>query len=129
MSGTLLDTNALIWALTADPRLGPSARETIASPGTVTHWAVSVLKITVKTCWGSSRSPADLQSALHASVLPELPLTSAHAAALVSFPDLARHDPFDRMLLAQASAERLTLLTADSTLLGLGLSWVVDARR
>jgi PIN domain nuclease of toxin-antitoxin system len=60
--------------------------------------------------------------------LRELPFTSDHAVAMLRFPALVRHDPFDRMILAQASAERMTLLTADATLLALGERWVQDAR-
>lgn len=45
---------------------------------------------------------------------PELPLTSAHAVFVVSLP-LIHKDPFDRILVAQATAEGITLLTADST--------------
>ena len=47
---------------------------------------------------------------------------------MLRFPALVRHDPFDRMILAQAEAERMTLLTADRTLLVLGQTWIVDAR-
>lgn len=62
------------------------------------------------------------------SGLVELDFNANHAEAIPNFQSLARHDPFDRMILAQAQAEGLTLLTADETLLGLGLNFVVDAR-
>lgn len=69
----------------------------------------------------------DLHLALPGQGLTELPLSGAHAAAVAELPALARHDPFDRLLLAQALVERGRLLTVDRRLLGLGLAWVVDA--
>lgn len=58
----------------------------------------------------------------------ELPLASRHANALREEPELARHDPFDRFLLAQSFADGMPLLTADHVLLELGRTWVHDAR-
>jgi PIN domain nuclease of toxin-antitoxin system len=52
-----------------------------------------------------------------------------HALELTRFGSLIDHDPFDRMILAQASAERCQLLTADQRLLSLDLDFVVDATR
>lgn len=49
--------------------------------------------------------------------------------AITEFPELLRHDPFDRMLLAQAKAEGLHLMTADRTLLALSLDFIIDARQ
>lgn len=129
MSGVLLDTNALIWTLTDDTRLGDDARRIVSGTGVVRYSAVSVLEISIKTMLGKLTLPGDLPSALAASGLDELPLTARHATALTDLPDLARHDPFDRMLLAQAHVEQQRLLTADGHLLGLGLPWVIDARR
>lgn len=129
MSGLLLDTNALLWTLTGDARLGRKARKSITAAGVVKYSAVSVLEITVKTMLGKLSLPGDLPTALTASGLGEIPLTSRHAGALTEFAELARHDPFDRMLLAQAHVEHLSLLTSDGTLLGLGLPWVTDAHQ
>ncbi len=60
----------------------------------------------------------------------DLPLAFSPEAAdeLRAFPSLARHDPFDRMLLAQARSENLKLLTADTLLLNLNLPFIADAR-
>ncbi|MDN5796628.1 MAG: hypothetical protein L0H79_12845 [Intrasporangium sp.] len=57
-----------------------------------------------------------------------MPFHASHAKEVGRFAALAHHDPFDRMLLAQASAEGMRFLTSDAVLLGLGLDWVVDAR-
>lgn len=58
-----------------------------------------------------------------------LDVGGAHALALRKFPELADHDPFDRLLVAQAKVERFELLTADRRLLALDYDWIVDATR
>ncbi|MBC9957387.1 type II toxin-antitoxin system VapC family toxin [Yimella sp. cx-51] len=128
MKGLLLDTNALIWTLTADARLGQTARSLITDTGAVRYSSVSVLEVTIKTMLGKLSLPGDFQVGLDSIGLTELPLTARHAAAVAEFPDFTRHDPFDRMLLAQANVEQIRLLTADTALLGLGVTWVIDAR-
>lgn len=65
---------------------------------------------------------------LTASGLEAVPFPPAAASLMREFPHLARHDPFDRMILAHAQAANATLLTSDRTLLALGLKWVEDAR-
>ena len=69
------------------------------------------------------------------AVVPDGPNVKAkaskmeHAEALRDFPELTRHDPFDRLLVAQASRAGLQLLTADHVLLGLGRDFIIDASR
>jgi PIN domain nuclease of toxin-antitoxin system len=58
-----------------------------------------------------------------------LSITAEHAEALGDFPELTRHDPFDRLLVAQASRTGLQLLTADQVLLDLGRDFILDASR
>lgn len=57
-----------------------------------------------------------------------LDVTAEHAAAIREIPELARHDPFDRLLVAQSICTGLDLMTADRVLLGLGRKHIVDAR-
>lgn len=71
----------------------------------------------------------DLRGEVERAGLTELPFRASHAEEVGRLPALARHDPFDRMLLAQASAEGMRFLTSDAALLGHGLDWVVDTRR
>lgn len=127
----LLDTNALLWLYRDDPSLGPRSRERITAAPRVHFSAASVLEITIKHQLGRLDLPGgdEFPEIFERSGLVELPLTAAHAVALAGFPDLARHDPFDRMLLAQARSESLDLLTSDARLLALGEPWVSDARR
>ncbi|MBD3942240.1 type II toxin-antitoxin system VapC family toxin [Microbacterium sp. NEAU-LLC] len=127
----LLDTNALLWLYRDAADLGPAARHAIDTSGRVHYSSASILEITVKNLLGRIELPggAAYPRVFDESGLVELPFTSRHAAALAAFPALARHDPFDRMLLAQAKVESLDLLTSDAVLLGLGETWVRDARR
>jgi PIN domain nuclease of toxin-antitoxin system len=71
--------------------------------------------------------PSDFSVRVIEQGLALLDVTAEHAEALRAFPELTRHDPIDRLIVAQAAVERLTLLTADRVLLGLGRDFVVDA--
>lgn len=118
MSGLLLDTTALIWCLSGSPHLGPASRSAIQSADRVHFSAVSAVEVSLKVTLGRLPAPP---RALHESAreagLRELPLDAVHAHTLLDLPSLARHDPFDRMLAAQAVCGGLTLLTSDSILL------------
>lgn len=108
----LLDTNALLWWL-ADAGLTAQAREAIADPANlVAVSAVSAWEISIKKALGKLAAPDDLEHQVQAGGFTPLPITSAHGVAAGQ---LARHhdDPFDRMLIAQAVAEGLTIVTRD----------------
>lgn len=127
MSGLVLDTNAFLWLLADSGRLGPAARRRLAVPGPVYVSAVCILEIAIKEMLGKVRVPESPAEAAQRAGLIELPFRAEHAATLPAFPDLVRHDPFDRMLLTQAQAEGLDLLTSDRVLLDLELEWMWDA--
>lgn len=129
MSGVLLDTNALLWLLAGDPSLGSSARAEIESGAPVHFSSVSVLEVTMKVMLGRLTVPGNVVDAARAAGLAELGFGVQAAQHVALFPELMRHDPFDRMILAQAVASGLTLCTSDHTLLALGRSDVTDARR
>ena len=78
---------------------------------------------------GKLEVPETLLDDLAVAGIKNLSFTTDHAEALRHFPALSRHDPFDRMLLAQASSERYSFLTADNILIGQGLDFVLDARK
>jgi PIN domain nuclease of toxin-antitoxin system len=124
----LLDSQALLWLLDDNPRLGPRAREAITTAQGVHVSAATVWELTIKAMLGKLSVPADLRKRLTAQGLELLSITAEHAEALRDFPELSRHDPFDRLLVAQASRTGLRLLTADQVLLGLGRDLVLDAR-
>ena len=109
----LLDTHVLIWWLADDPELGHQAREAIAdAENTVYVSAVSLWEIAIKQGLGKLDLPEDFHETLRAQGLSELPITWEHAQQNRSLPRLHR-DPFDRMLVAQAQVEQLTLVTCD----------------
>jgi PIN domain nuclease of toxin-antitoxin system len=125
----LLDSQALLWLLDDNPRLGPQARRTITSAQGVHVSAATVWELTIKTMLGKLSVPADLSTRLAAQGLELLSITAEHAEALRDFPELTRHDPFGRLLVAQASRTGLQLLTADKVLLDLGRDFILDASR
>lgn len=123
----LLDTNALLWLLEDAPLLTERARRLIAA--TTTHFsAVSVMETSIKMTLGKLPPRGSVALAAATAGLRELPLTAEHAEAITSFPDLARHDPFDRMLLAQTRTEGMRLLTSDRRLLAAAPELTIDAR-
>jgi PIN domain nuclease of toxin-antitoxin system len=125
----LLDGQALLWLLDDNPRLGPQARRAITSAQGVHVSAATVWELTIKAMLGKLSVPADLSTRLTAQGLELLSITAGHAEAVRDFPELTRHDPFDRLLVAQASRTGLQLLTADKVLLDLGRDFILDASR
>jgi PIN domain nuclease of toxin-antitoxin system len=109
----LLDTHVLLWCLGAPDRLQRETRRKIERPETVVFVsAASAWEIETKRALGKLKVPADLEDQLHEKRFTELPVRVRHVQALRSLPALHR-DPFDRMLVAQATAENLVLVTAD----------------
>jgi PIN domain nuclease of toxin-antitoxin system len=125
----LLDSQALLWLLDDSPRLGPQARKTIESAQGVHVSAATVWELTIKTMLGKLAVPADLSTRLPGQGLELLSITAEHAEAIRDFPELTRHDPFDRLLVAQAHRSGLKLLTADHVLLDLHRDFILDASR
>ena len=117
----LLDTHALLWWLADDDRLGRSARDAIADADVVVVSAVSAWEIAIKQAVGKLTGPRDLAGEIRANGFTELPVTSAHALAAGELPP-HHSDPFDRMLVAQARLEDLTLVTRDPRLAEYGIA-------
>lgn len=122
----ILDTNALLWLLEDAPDLGSGARARMSS-GRVWFSAVSITEVTIKSALGKL-AQRDVLAGATAAGLVELTLTARHGAAIARFEDLVRHDPFDRMLLAQAHVEGMPLLTSDRVLLTTAPDLTIDAR-
>ena len=116
----LLDTHLLLWWLDASPSLPAQARTLIGDPeNTVFLSAVSLWEIWLKQSLGKLRLPPVFEQCLAREAFEALPLTASHARQVALLPWHHR-DPFDRMLVAQALAERLVLLTADEALAAYG---------
>ena len=123
MKRYLLDTHLIYWWMTADARLGKATQRIIAKSEIVVSTA-SVWEMVLKNAKGKLPLPqGTITEQLEAQgfVLPILP---RHIEAVRSL-TCAHADPFDRLLIAQAQDERLTLLTRDAAILELGLDGVV----
>jgi PIN domain nuclease of toxin-antitoxin system len=108
----LLDTHALLWWL-ADEGLSDQARDAVADPANlVMVSAVSAWEISIKKALGKLTAPEDLERQVDEGGFVPLSISIAHGIAAGKLP---RHhdDPFDRMLIAQAFAEELTVVTHD----------------
>jgi PIN domain nuclease of toxin-antitoxin system len=130
--GLLLDTHTFLWCLLEDSKLGPQARRRIVDPAiTVLLSIASVWEISIKTALGKLDLPSPLETvlpnAMEASQIHSLAITMGHALAVRSLPLLHR-DPFDRLLVAQAKVEGLTIVTADEMLSGYDVP-TLDARK
>jgi len=113
MRAVLLDTHAFLWWLANDPALGPSAREIVAEPrNRVLVSAATAWEIAVKRQLGKLTVPADIEAAVEEKGFAKLPISFFHGQQAGALPPHHR-DPFDRMLIAQAQAEGLELMTAD----------------
>jgi len=108
----LLDTHVVLWWLMDDETLSPDVKGLIDTEPEVFVSSASVWEIVVKAAVGKLPVPPDMNDALLASGLRELPIRSRHAWEAGALPLLHR-DPFDRMLVAQARCEGLTLFTRD----------------
>ena len=109
----LLDTCALLWWLADDAKLGKAARAAIArGTNEVFVSAASAWEISIKEALGKLDAPADLPSALKENRFRPLDITVSHALKAGRLPRL-HDDPFDRMLIAQAREEHLTIVTDD----------------
>jgi PIN domain nuclease of toxin-antitoxin system len=116
----LLDTHILLWWLDANPLLPQEAVDLIHDPeNTIFVSAVSLWEIWLKQSLGKLRLPPNFVERLAAESFENLPLTAAQTAHVGQLAWVHR-DPFDRMLVAQAQAESLVLLTADEALAGYG---------
>ena len=115
----LLDTQIVIWAATDDPRLGVAGRALIGDASNqIIVSVISLWEVAIKFALGRAdfkHSAADLRSGMLQAGWEELALAGEHALAVSDLPDI-HNDPFDRILLAQARYENMTLLSADRTL-------------
>jgi PIN domain nuclease of toxin-antitoxin system len=112
----LLDTNALILMLMEPEKLRKRTSDAIKDEES-SVWAsiVSPWELAIKASHGKIQAPEDLASQLDAMRISLLPISLTHAEAVTSLPHHHR-DPFDRMLVAQAQSEGLTLVTSDREL-------------
>lgn len=114
----LLDTHLLLWAAQNSPALSFEATQLIENPDHALFFSVASLwEIVIKKSLGRPDFDVDpqlLRRGLLDNGYEELPIFNAHVVAVGGLPSIHR-DPFDRLLIAQASSEGMLLLTSDAT--------------
>lgn len=109
----LLDTNALIWYLLGNDKITTELLDTIQSNKNKVYFSsVNIFEISIKVSIGKLKIDDAYLNYLQKSPFIELQLNSTHALKLQSLPFLHK-DPFDRLLIAQAKVENLTIITRD----------------
>jgi len=115
----LLDTQILLWAAGQPERLSAAARKLLNEPrNEILFSAASLWEIAIKNTLGREDfrvEPRLLRRGLLDNGYTELPITGQHAVSIEGLPPLHK-DPFDRILIAQALTEGITLITADAQL-------------
>jgi PIN domain nuclease of toxin-antitoxin system len=110
----LLDTHVLLWALAGDARLGRAKPLILDRGNEIAVSTASYLELAIKASQGKiDIDLSQIRVSVAASGYDELPVTGTHAEALAGLP-WHHKDPFDRILVAQALAEPMRLLTADA---------------
>jgi PIN domain nuclease of toxin-antitoxin system len=109
----LLDTHVVLWWLADDPSLSAEIKDRLDHEPDIYVSSATVWEVTIKQAIGKLKEPADLPERIRNSGFRDLPVGSEHAIAAGRLPMIHR-DPIDRMLIAQARCEDLTLVTRDS---------------
>ncbi|MER8466032.1 type II toxin-antitoxin system VapC family toxin [Mesorhizobium sp. M1396] len=108
----LADTHIILWSISDDLRLSEQHRAILASEAVVFASAASIWEIAIKRSIGKLAAPDDLPTLLPRMQFQPLAVTLQHADAVSGLPH-HHGDPFDRLLIAQAQLENLTILTSD----------------
>lgn len=109
----LLDTHILLWTMLDDPQLGVGLRSVVSEADEIYVSAATVWEVSIKSGLGKLDVPDDLFDRAFAAGARPLPISWAHARTVRDLPP-HHADPFDRMLIAQARCEGLSLVSADA---------------
>jgi PIN domain nuclease of toxin-antitoxin system len=110
----LLDTNALIYSLGSPKKLSLKVRDALTSEDSVVLVsAVSIWEMRIKQALGKLKVTSALLEAIQEQGFDLLPITPVHADSLKDLP-MHHRDPFDRLLVAQALLEKLTVVTTEA---------------
>jgi len=110
----LVDAHALLWALGEPSALSPAARDAIADPSNlIVVSSVSLWECAIKASIGKLELPEDFFDSVPEAGYEVMPIRISHLKAYRTLP-MHHRDPFDRILVAQARAEALTLISRDS---------------
>lgn len=123
--GVLLDSHILLSVLAGKGTLGAGTHRLLRKPEPIYFSPLSVAELRLKdSVRGTDVVSHTFVDSLLDIGFEELPLVSEAAADIARFPGLHHHDPFDRLLVAQAACHRLTFITADHAIQALGLPFV-----
>ena len=110
----LLDTHTLLWWLADEPGLSTKARSVISDPHNMIFVSsASTWEITIKKALGKLIAPSNLGQVITECGFLELPITITHSVAVGNLSTI-HDDPFDRIIIAQALTEKLSIVTRDS---------------
>jgi PIN domain nuclease of toxin-antitoxin system len=109
----LLDTHVVLWWLSDDPTLAVEIKDRLDHEPDVYVSPATIWEIAIKQSIGKLDKPADLPERVRDSGFRHLNITAEHGIVAGRLP-LIHRDPFDRMLIAQAQVEHLTLVTRDA---------------
>ena len=124
MARLLVDSHVLLWHLVDDSRLGPEPTAAIEAPNAeVFVSTASIWEIAIKTALGKLDAPDDLPARAEQAGFRLLSVIADHAWQVRQLPHHHR-DPFDRLLIAQAQVEGLSIVTADSSFDAYGVTVV-----
>ena len=121
----LLDTHVVLWELEGSRRVSQGAQEAIEQATELWFSVVSFAEIGVKAALGKLSVPRDLREHVLRSGLAILRLDADQGLAVADLP-MHHRDPFDRLLIAQARSEQLTIITADRRIADYDVA-VIDA--
>lgn len=125
-----LDTNALIWSVSASNKLGKRTKELLTNTDNQCFWSVvSAWEIQIKSLLGKLQVPTNFWQKVSELDFEEVPLELDHITNLSKQNFEQFRDPFDSMLLTQAHQYKALFLTADQLILAAGLDWVIDTNR
>jgi PIN domain nuclease of toxin-antitoxin system len=120
----LIDSHTFVWWSDASPALGSAASAAIADPANEVLISVAALwELTIKVSSRKLSLPADLETLAASEGFAVLPIAFPHLRRLAELPRFHR-DPFDRMMIAQALAERIPIATADKVFAAYGVQIV-----
>ena len=116
MKRLLLDSHVFLWWLVDAPNLGNQTKGIISDPRNEVYIsAATTWEISIKVALGKLTAPTDVSSIIEQEQFIELPISAYHGDQAGQLPPIHR-DPFDRMLIAQAQAEGLILVTHDNAI-------------
>ncbi|MFZ3064539.1 MAG: type II toxin-antitoxin system VapC family toxin [Nitrospirota bacterium] len=129
----LLDTHVFLWWVMDDERLTPYIRDFISDEGNDLFLSsTSCWEIAIKTKMGRLKLPGNpekfIPDQMIANNITGLPIQSFHALHVYNLPDHHR-DPFDRILVAQASIERIPIITSDPLFADYDVKLIWDKKR